>query len=87
MAISLLFWRPFCSALATNFWPLVSRLTSFLRSRSCNFVTDRFFLNMVTHVRPNPANKAQILIHFVGGHTLLVPSDRRKILLTLPARV
>jgi hypothetical protein len=37
-------------------------------------------LDMITHMRPNPANKAQIIIHFVGGHTLLVPSDRRKIL-------
>jgi hypothetical protein len=37
-------------------------------------------LDMITHMRPNPANKAQIIIHFVGGHTLLVPSDRRKLL-------
>ena len=39
-------------------------------------------LDMVTHMRPNPANKAQVIIHFVGGHTLLVPSDRRKILVS-----
>jgi hypothetical protein len=37
-------------------------------------------LDTITHMRPNPANKAQIIIHFVGGHTLLVPSDRRKTL-------
>jgi len=35
-------------------------------------------LDMITHMRPNPADKAQVIIHFVGGHTLLVPSDRRK---------
>jgi hypothetical protein len=44
-------------------------------------------LDMITHIRPNPANKAQIIIHFVGGHTLLVPSDRRKILVTSRARL
>jgi hypothetical protein len=37
---------------------------------------------MITHMRPNPANKAQVIIHFVGGHTLLVPSDRRKVLVS-----
>jgi hypothetical protein len=37
-------------------------------------------LDMITHMRPNPANKDQIIIHFVGGHTLLVPGDRRKVL-------
>ena len=39
-------------------------------------------LDMITHMRPNPANKAQIIIHFVGGHTLLVPTERRKMLVT-----
>lgn len=39
-------------------------------------------LDMITHMRPNPANKAQIMIYFVGGHTLLVPSDRRRLLVT-----
>jgi hypothetical protein len=24
-------------------------------------------LDMITHMRPNPANKDQIIIHFVGG--------------------
>jgi hypothetical protein len=42
-------------------------------------------LDMITHMRPNPANKAQIIIHFVGGHTLAVPGDRRKLLVTPPA--
>ena len=37
-------------------------------------------LDMITHMRPNPANKDQIIIHFVGGHTLLVPGNRRKVL-------
>jgi len=37
-------------------------------------------LDMITHMRPNPANKSQIIIHFAGGHTMLVPGDRRKIL-------
>jgi hypothetical protein len=37
-------------------------------------------LEMITHIRPNPANTGQIIIHFVGGHTLLVPGDRRKVL-------
>jgi hypothetical protein len=37
-------------------------------------------LDMITHMRPNPVNKAQIVLHFVGGHTLIVPSDRRKLL-------
>jgi hypothetical protein len=27
-------------------------------------------LDMITHMRPNPANKAQIIIHFVGGRWL-----------------
>ena len=39
-------------------------------------------LEMITHMRPNPANKAQIILHFAGGHTLLVPGDRRKLLVT-----
>jgi hypothetical protein len=39
-------------------------------------------LGMITHMRPNPANKAQIILHFAGGHTLLVPGDRRKLLVT-----
>jgi hypothetical protein len=39
-------------------------------------------LDMITHIRPNPANKAQIILHFAGGHTLLVPGDRREILVT-----
>jgi hypothetical protein len=44
-------------------------------------------LDMITHIQPNPANKARIIIHFVGGHTLLVPGDRRKPLVThKPAR-
>jgi hypothetical protein len=38
-------------------------------------------LDLITHMRPNPANKSQIIIHFAGGHTMLVPSDRRKILM------
>ena len=42
-------------------------------------------LEMITHMRPNPANKAQIVIHFVGGHTLVVSSDRRKLLVTSQA--
>jgi hypothetical protein len=39
-------------------------------------------LEMITHMRPNPANKAQTILHFAGGHTLLVPGDRRKPLMT-----
>ena len=39
-------------------------------------------LEMITHMRPNPVNKAQIILHFAGGHTLLVPGDRRKLLVT-----
>jgi hypothetical protein len=35
-------------------------------------------LDQITHMRPNPANKSQIIIHFAGGHTMLVPGDRRK---------
>jgi hypothetical protein len=38
-------------------------------------------LEMITHMRPNPANKAQTILHSVGGHTLLVPGDRRKLLM------
>ena len=42
-------------------------------------------LEMITHMRPNPVNKAQIVIHFVGGHTLVVSGDRRKLLVTSQA--
>jgi hypothetical protein len=42
-------------------------------------------LEMITHMRPNPANKAHVVIHFVGGHTLVVPGDRRKLLVTSEA--
>jgi hypothetical protein len=41
-------------------------------------------LDMITHMRPNPSNKSQIIIHFVGGHTLTVPGDRRRILVPTP---
>jgi hypothetical protein len=37
-------------------------------------------LDMITHMQPNPANKAQIILHFAGRHTMLVPGDQRKIL-------
>jgi hypothetical protein len=43
-------------------------------------------LEMITHMRPNPANKSQIILHFVGGHTMVIPGDRRKVLVTPPAR-
>jgi hypothetical protein len=43
-------------------------------------------LDMITHMRPNPANKAQIILHFAGGHTLLVPGDRRRVLMPSQAR-